>query len=78
MENEKFPKKHAEGDYMDNIIGLLSTAFHEAVKKAFPKLDDPPIAILPASNPKFGDYQFNSAMGISQVKCQYVKLPVTS
>ncbi|CAG0885283.1 unnamed protein product, partial [Darwinula stevensoni] len=66
MENGRSPKKHAEGDHMNNIIGLLSTAFHEAVKKAFPKLDDPPIAILPASNPKFGDYQFNSAMGISQ------------
>ncbi|VDK56240.1 unnamed protein product [Anisakis simplex] len=53
-------------DYGDSIVGVLKHLFDEAVKKAYPDVEDIPIAVCETAVAKFGDYQFNSAMAISQ------------
>ncbi|KAI5638469.1 tRNA synthetases class I (R) domain-containing protein [Phthorimaea operculella] len=57
------------------IIDELRNVFEVAITSAYPDLEDPPIAItLSGNNPKFGDYQCNSAMAISQLlKARNVK-----
>lgn len=43
----------------------LVETFSNAIAAAFPTLQNvPPAVIAPGNNPKFGDYQCNSAMGI--------------
>lgn len=50
------------------VIDELKNIFEVAITSAYPDLDNPPIVItLSGNNPKFGDYQCNSAMGISQL-----------
>lgn len=60
---------------MESIHSILSTLFENAILQAFPDLVDPPIVIaLSGNNPKFGDYQCNSAMPISNnLKQQGIK-----
>lgn len=53
-------------DFGDSIVGILKQLFTEAVHKAYPDLLDIPITITETSIAKFGDYQFNSSMVISQ------------
>lgn len=57
------------------IVDELRNVFHEAILSAYPALKDPPVVItLSGNNPKFGDYQCNSAMSISQLlKSQNIK-----
>ena len=52
---------------MINIISGLQEVFGCAIKAAYPDLENPPLIVTPSQQPKFGDYQCNSAMGISQV-----------
>lgn len=52
---------------MININSRLQKLFGEAIKAAYPDLENPPLAVTPSQQPKFGDYQCNSAMGITQV-----------
>lgn len=53
---------------MQSIVVNLTDIFTEGIIKAFPDLTDPPIVIaLSGTNPKFGDYQCNSAMPISNM-----------
>lgn len=53
---------------MEGISDILCNIFDDAIRKAFPDLVDPPVVIaLSGNNPKFGDYQCNSAMPISNV-----------
>lgn len=52
---------------MININSRLQEVFGCAIKAAYPDLENPPLIVTPSQQPKFGDYQCNSAMGISQV-----------
>lgn len=59
---------------MENIQEILTNLFAKAISLAFPDLTDPPIVItLSGNNPKFGDYQCNSAMPISNIYKQLGK-----
>ena len=54
---------------MCDIIQSFTDLFSQAIRSAFPGLGaDAPTAVMTvATNPKFGDYQCNSAMGLVQV-----------
>lgn len=52
---------------MININSCLEEVFGCAIKAAYPVLENPPLIVTPSQQPKFGDYQCNSAMGICQV-----------
>jgi len=52
---------------MKSLIGQLISVFGKAIRDAFPDLPDPPVAVTPSTNEKFGDYQCNSAMNLSQL-----------
>lgn len=59
---------------MQSIVGILTDVFSKAISKAFPDLPDAPVDIaLSGNNPKFGDYQCNSAMQISNIYKQLGK-----
>lgn len=50
------------------VLDELKNVFEIAIISAYPSLEDPPVVItLSGNNPKFGDYQCNSAMPISQI-----------
>ncbi|CAH2093131.1 unnamed protein product [Euphydryas editha] len=50
------------------ILDELKNVFEIAIMSAYPSLEDPPVVItVSGNNPKFGDYQCNSAMPISQI-----------
>lgn len=50
------------------LLEELKNVFEIAISSAYPDLKDPPVTIsLSGNNPKFGDYQCNSAMPISQL-----------
>ncbi|XP_032518648.2 arginine--tRNA ligase, cytoplasmic [Danaus plexippus] len=50
------------------ILDELKNIFEIAITSAYPELEDPPVVLtLSGNNPKFGDYQCNSAMPISQL-----------
>ncbi|GMR41880.1 hypothetical protein PMAYCL1PPCAC_12075 [Pristionchus mayeri] len=51
-------------DFAGSIMGRLSDVFKTAIKEAFPSVSVT-LVLTEATNPKFGDYQCNSAMGIS-------------
>lgn len=53
---------------MLNINQRLQEVFGEAIQASCPELDNPPLSIAPSQQAKFGDYQCNSAMSISQVR----------
>ncbi|XP_013189791.1 arginine--tRNA ligase, cytoplasmic [Amyelois transitella] len=57
------------------ILDELKNVFEAAITSAYPDLEDPPVVItLSGNNPKFGDYQCNSALAISQLlKAKSVK-----
>lgn len=60
---------------MININQRLQEIFGEAIRAACPDLDNPPLAVTPNQQAKFGDYQCNSAMALSQMlKCKGVKV----
>lgn len=52
---------------MTNINQRLQEIFGHAISVAYPDLENPPLAVAPNQQPKFGDYQCNSAMAMSQV-----------
>ncbi|XP_056302077.1 arginine--tRNA ligase, cytoplasmic [Danio aesculapii] len=55
------------GKTMLNINQLLQQIFGEAIGSAYPDLENPPLAVTPSQQAKFGDYQCNSAMAMSQM-----------
>ncbi|GCB60824.1 hypothetical protein scyTo_0006943 [Scyliorhinus torazame] len=55
------------GTSMININQRLQNIFSVAIKVAYPHLENPPLAVTPNQHAKFGDYQCNSAMAISQL-----------
>ncbi|KOC69271.1 Arginine--tRNA ligase, cytoplasmic [Habropoda laboriosa] len=49
----------------NNVISVYETLFNifqKAILTTYPDICDPPIIVTSSSNPKFGDYQCNSAM----------------
>lgn len=52
---------------MMNINLRLQEIFGEAIHTACPELESPPLAVTPSQQAKFGDYQCNSAMAMSQM-----------
>ena len=55
------------GRYMVSVLDRLTDMFQAAIKKAFPGLLNPPVAVTPSTKENFGDYQCNSAMGLAGV-----------
>lgn len=55
------------GKTMLNINQRLQQVFGEAISTAYPYLENPPLAVTPNQQAKFGDYQCNSAMAMSQM-----------
>lgn len=53
---------------MLNINQRLQQIFGEAISTAYPDLENPPLAVTPNQQAKFGDYQCNSAMAMAQVR----------
>ncbi|MEE6518517.1 hypothetical protein FKM82_029559, partial [Ascaphus truei] len=51
---------------MININVQLQEVFQKAIKSAYPDLENVPQAVTPNQQPKFGDYQCNSAMAMTQ------------
>uniref|UniRef100_A0A3P8ZVL3 Arginine--tRNA ligase, cytoplasmic n=1 Tax=Esox lucius TaxID=8010 RepID=A0A3P8ZVL3_ESOLU len=52
---------------MMNINQRLQEIFGEAIREAFPDLENAPLAVTPNQQAKFGDYQCNSAMAMAQM-----------
>ncbi|XP_068617631.1 arginine--tRNA ligase, cytoplasmic [Battus philenor] len=71
LENRKRPKLITEINSVEGtvcILDELKKVFEIAIRSAYPDLDDPPIVLtLSSNNPKFGDYQCNSALAITQL-----------
>lgn len=53
---------------MMNINQRLQQIFEVAIRTSFPDLENPPLALAPNQQAKFGDYQCNSAMAMAQVR----------
>ncbi|XP_061595256.1 arginine--tRNA ligase, cytoplasmic [Cololabis saira] len=63
------------GASMENINQRLQEIFGVAIRTSCPELDNPPLAVTPNQQAKFGDYQCNSAMAMSQMlKAKGVKV----
>lgn len=71
MQNLELEKKK-QPEYMLSVNSIIEQVFALAIHSAFPQLgSDAPVMVVPSSNPKFGDYQCNSAMAISQVGVRF-------
>ncbi|MBN3290579.1 SYRC protein, partial [Polypterus senegalus] len=55
------------GKSMININQQLQEVFGQAIQAAYPDLENPVLSVTPNQQPKFGDYQCNSAMAIAQM-----------
>jgi len=51
---------------MPNVQQLLEERVTAAMRAAFPDAADAPALVLPAQDPRFGDYQANGAMGLAK------------
>lgn len=61
---------------MININQQLQRIFDVAIRASFPDMENPPLALAPNQQPKFGDYQCNSAMAMAQVRAPPTGDPV--
>lgn len=57
----------SKGPKMISILGTVTRVFEQAILKAFPDMLNAPVAVTSSTQEKFGDYQCNSAMTISQM-----------
>ncbi|XP_068600714.1 arginine--tRNA ligase, cytoplasmic [Brachionichthys hirsutus] len=55
------------GPSMMDINQRLREVFGEAIRASFPELENPPLAVAPNQQARFGDYQCNSAMAMAQI-----------
>ncbi|XP_074650905.1 arginine--tRNA ligase, cytoplasmic-like isoform X2 [Tubulanus polymorphus] len=53
--------------HMPSICDMVISIFNFSIKTSFPDVKNAPILITPSTQPKYGDYQCNSAMSISQM-----------
>ena len=61
----KLDKKLMSGVTQHSILSIVESIFDEAIQAAYPGLDNlPAVEVTRTKNPKFGDYQCNSAMAI--------------
>ncbi|CAG9860921.1 unnamed protein product [Phyllotreta striolata] len=58
---------------MQSINNILTDLFTIAISKACPDIEDPPIVLALSTNPKFKDYQCNSALPIANIYKQQSK-----
>lgn len=57
---------------MESIYNILSNIFKRAIEKALPAFTNAQVVVsLSGNNPKFGDYQCNSAMAIANIYKHY-------
>lgn len=56
----------SESSNVISVNNILCQIFEKAIKEAYPNVSDPPIIVTTSNNPKFGDYQCNSAMPLAQ------------
>jgi hypothetical protein len=54
-------------DYGGSVLNKLIDIFNKAIRLSFPDIVDISASVMESGRPEFGDYQFNSAMNISQV-----------
>ncbi|KRT79187.1 hypothetical protein AMK59_6519, partial [Oryctes borbonicus] len=73
VEASKSPRKQKEAAGMESIQDNLYEIFQQAITNAILDITDPPVVITLANNIKFGDYQCNSAMPISNTYKQLGK-----
>lgn len=59
-------EKASHDDHMVNLVTTLTSVFERAIRSAFPDISVA-VAVTPAAQEKFGDYQCNSAMNIAQL-----------
>lgn len=53
---------------MHSITDILTDLFSKAISSAYPDVPEAPVVIaLSGNNPKFGDYQCNSALPIANI-----------
>lgn len=68
MQRQQLSSSMPKVTRLNSILNILNDVFSEAISKAFPDIPDAPVVIaLSGNNPKFGDYQCNSAMQISNI-----------
>lgn len=69
-ESKTEPAPNNSKDYMPDIISSLTSNFTRAIRAALPELpaNACKAVLTVATNPKFGDYQCNSAMSLVQVR----------
>lgn len=60
-------EKDRSGKSMININVQLQEIFGRAIRASYPELVNAPLAVTPSQQPKFGDYQCNSAMAMTQM-----------
>ncbi|XP_014229308.1 arginine--tRNA ligase, cytoplasmic isoform X1 [Trichogramma pretiosum] len=52
---------------MISLYDNLNALFEKAINEAYPDVVDPPVVISSSNNPKFGDYQCNSALPLCKL-----------
>uniref|UniRef100_A0A6P7FYZ3 Probable arginine--tRNA ligase, cytoplasmic n=1 Tax=Diabrotica virgifera virgifera TaxID=50390 RepID=A0A6P7FYZ3_DIAVI len=71
---KKAPNLPMDQTRLQSITDILTYIFSNAISTAFPDITDAPVVIaLSGANPKFGDYQCNSAMPIANIYKQLGK-----
>lgn len=60
-------EKEKSSQKMFNIQSALISVFQIGIGKAFPMIANAPVVLTVATNPKFGDYQCNSAMALTKL-----------
>lgn len=68
FQNIEIEESVGKSPKMISILGTVTRVFEQAIRKAFPDLETS-VAVTASTQEKFGDYQCNSAMTISQVCC---------
>ncbi|XP_033208997.1 arginine--tRNA ligase, cytoplasmic isoform X2 [Belonocnema kinseyi] len=64
---KEFARESSNSNALICIEDALYNLFEKAIVAAYPEIPDPPVDInITGKNPKFGDYQCNSAMSLSQ------------
>ena len=51
---------------MPNVAHILDDKVTAAMRAAYPDVTDAPAIVMPSSDPRFGDYQANGAMGLAK------------
>lgn len=57
----------SESNDVISINNTLFKLFQKAINEAYPNVADPPVVVTTSNNPKFGDYQCNSAMPLARL-----------